>query len=234
MLNKVLAFRHAIESAYRSGLEENNCRIEIKIDDDKNYIHMSCEGGGHTLSSTIAFRKYVLCPRYIVSSKDEDRWYISANKLVRLYGVRPIDCVVVEGGILLPENRYYLKEYSSLKWLHPRQDGNYSLEGDDMEGMPEYVWEYNEELYFCHDCTEIWKKGSEEEHRSDCPHFVGDKTVQQLLDSSETRERWIWYLKQLLPFKYVSIYKEDGVNKVTIFNMWFGRCFNSKTTEIGK
>ena len=36
----------------------------------------------------------------------------------------------------------------------------------------------------------------------------------------------IWYLKQLLPLKYVSKYREDDENKLTVWNMWFGKCYN--------
>jgi len=39
---------------------------------------------------------------------------------------------------------------------------------------------------------------------------------------------FIWYLKQLLPLKYDTIYGEDGKTKVAVWNMWMGRCFNVK------
>ena len=34
-----------------------------------------------------------------------------------------------------------------------------------------------------------------------------------------------WYLKQLLPLTYVSSYWVDEVLKVSIWKMWFGRCY---------
>ncbi len=38
-----------------------------------------------------------------------------------------------------------------------------------------------------------------------------------------------WILKQLLPLQYNSTFKEEGVKKISIWNMWFGRSFNIKT-----
>lgn len=35
-----------------------------------------------------------------------------------------------------------------------------------------------------------------------------------------------WYLMQLFPFKYDTVYEEDGVKKVAIWNMFLGRCYN--------
>ncbi len=47
----------------------------------------------------------------------------------------------------------------------------------------------------------------------------------------------IWYLKQLLPLRYQSQYAEilpgGGERKLlTIWRMWFGRCFNVQTWEL--
>lgn len=39
----------------------------------------------------------------------------------------------------------------------------------------------------------------------------------------------IWYLKQLFPLKYDTVYWENGEKKVEIWRMFFGRCFNIKT-----
>lgn len=36
----------------------------------------------------------------------------------------------------------------------------------------------------------------------------------------------LWHIKQLFPFVYVSRYGENGERHLTIWNMWFGRCFN--------
>ena len=35
-----------------------------------------------------------------------------------------------------------------------------------------------------------------------------------------------WYLKQILPLKYVNTFTEKGIRKKCVFRMWFGRCFD--------
>ena len=42
----------------------------------------------------------------------------------------------------------------------------------------------------------------------------------------------MWYLKQLLPLMYVSKYKEDGKEYVSVWRMWFGKCFSHRKFEI--
>lgn len=42
----------------------------------------------------------------------------------------------------------------------------------------------------------------------------------------------IWYLKQLFPLKYDTTYGENGKWYVSVWRMWFGRCFNIKKWEI--
>ncbi len=41
-----------------------------------------------------------------------------------------------------------------------------------------------------------------------------------------------WYLEQLLPLKYKSNYKSEGKKLNTVWNMWFGKCFNIETKEL--
>lgn len=38
----------------------------------------------------------------------------------------------------------------------------------------------------------------------------------------------VWCLKQLFPLKYDTVYTEGGKRKVSIWRMWFGRCFQVK------
>lgn len=45
-------------------------------------------------------------------------------------------------------------------------------------------------------------------------------------------ERAIWYVKQLLPLRYVSEYIEGGEARVSVWRMWFGRCFDVKTWRV--
>lgn len=41
-----------------------------------------------------------------------------------------------------------------------------------------------------------------------------------------------WFLKQLLPLTYVSTYAEHGAKKLTIFKMWFGKCYKVRNYEL--
>ena len=45
--------------------------------------------------------------------------------------------------------------------------------------------------------------------------------------------RLLWYLKQLLPFTYVTEYGENEKRYVEVWRMWFGRCFNRRRWVIG-
>lgn len=38
-------------------------------------------------------------------------------------------------------------------------------------------------------------------------------------------ERLKWYLKQLLPFIYVTTFTADSKRRLCIWRMWMGRCF---------
>lgn len=42
----------------------------------------------------------------------------------------------------------------------------------------------------------------------------------------------IWYVRQLLPLKYRTVYEEDGKRYSCEWRMWFGRCFDIKREEI--
>jgi hypothetical protein len=45
-------------------------------------------------------------------------------------------------------------------------------------------------------------------------------------------ERIKWYIKQLLPLKYESTFREKGVMKHCVWRMWFGRCFDILEREV--
>lgn len=42
----------------------------------------------------------------------------------------------------------------------------------------------------------------------------------------------LWYLKQLFPLTYRSKYNMDGKKYFHVWQMWFGKCFNSEKYEI--
>lgn len=48
----------------------------------------------------------------------------------------------------------------------------------------------------------------------------------------ETYNRYIWPLKQLLPFKYKTEYIEDGKSYITKWRMWMGKCFHVQKWEL--
>jgi hypothetical protein len=58
-----------------------------------------------------------------------------------------------------------------------------------------------------------------------------DKTMYKL-------KKLLWYLKQLLPLTYWSIYQEFDKNSdryktyFSIYRMWFGQVFNAVTVEV--
>lgn len=45
-------------------------------------------------------------------------------------------------------------------------------------------------------------------------------------------ERIKWYFKQLLPLRYESTYTEAGHRWLTIWRMWFGRCYNVRNYKL--
>lgn len=71
-------------------------------------------------------KKYIVFPGYI------GKHYISAKRLIQLYGVDWKACVVVGGLLSVREmsdviySGYYRdQKVSNLVWLTPREDGNY-------------------------------------------------------------------------------------------------------------
>ena len=42
----------------------------------------------------------------------------------------------------------------------------------------------------------------------------------------------IWYLKQLLPLTYTSIYTEGEQKKLSVWKMFLGKCYNIKVYNL--
>lgn len=42
----------------------------------------------------------------------------------------------------------------------------------------------------------------------------------------------LWALKQLLPLKYHTTYGRDGAQYVSVWRMWFGRCFSIEEWQV--
>lgn len=71
--------------------------------------------------------KYLVCPGYVSSVNDKDEHYISAMRLIKLYGVHPRECVVLTDNM-----RGYSQEFlNSLYALYPRRNGNYTIPSKD-------------------------------------------------------------------------------------------------------
>jgi|GEM_PF-6969725 len=63
---------------------------------------------------------FIVCPGYIVSKYDGDEHFINAQMLIALFGVNPKHCKVVG-----PYNDHFPASWPE---LHPKYDGNYSLD----------------------------------------------------------------------------------------------------------
>lgn len=68
---------------------------------------------------------YVVLPGYVTSQNDGDRHYITAERLIELYGVDPRRCIVVD------RSRPHMAQgihwsLADLPQLKPRSDGNYT------------------------------------------------------------------------------------------------------------
>lgn len=51
----------------------------------------------------------------------------------------------------------------------------------------------------------------------------------------EVVSKILWYLKQLFPFQYHTVYgKEDGSWYMCVWRMWFGRCFDINEHKLDK
>lgn len=69
---------------------------------------------------------YIVIPGFVTSARDGSRHYITARQLVRLYGVREADCIVVH----LEQRTIGLTLEQMVEYpiLIPRHDGDYSLD----------------------------------------------------------------------------------------------------------
>lgn len=56
-------------------------------------------------------KKYLVCPRYIISSTDGQIHHVTARELMRLYDVSPAECVVDDG-------RESYRSFSSGRYLN--------------------------------------------------------------------------------------------------------------------
>lgn len=67
--------------------------------------------------------------KYLVLTFNLGELYVSADQLIRLYGVDPKDCIILPAPPITPDYYYnhVLKNNKNLIVLKPRPDGNYTL-----------------------------------------------------------------------------------------------------------
>jgi hypothetical protein len=69
--------------------------------------------------------KYIVYDGEVKSKKDGDIHYISHQQVIRLFGVNPIECLLVNRPDWF---RGYAPEFlKTLRILQPKQDGDYNL-----------------------------------------------------------------------------------------------------------
>lgn len=93
-----------------------------------------------------AIKKYVVCPGYVTSRKDNQRHFVTARALVDLYGVALNECVTYDYEQASSSMSYERDNEWKLKLiaLHPRSDGNYLLPGESKaeEVRRKVVWPF--------------------------------------------------------------------------------------------
>lgn len=68
-------------------------------------------------------KNFLVVPGPILSRIDGDRHYISAGRLMDLYGVHREECIIIDSS----RNAYLYGRYEGCLILEPRFDGDYSL-----------------------------------------------------------------------------------------------------------
>lgn len=101
---------------------------------DDNISHWSCgwNNRNNQKDNLENMKKYLVIPGY-VDSKNGERHFISARKLIWLYGVDPKDCIVKHFENSMQEIR------SDLIILQPDYSGNYSLDRGNMKYKLPYI-----------------------------------------------------------------------------------------------
>jgi hypothetical protein len=74
-------------------------------------------------------KKYLVIPGEVVSQNDGQTHFISAQQLIKLYGVDKRDCVIVSPKSIA------INFYEDLIKLTPKEDGNYQLHTNSVKFM---------------------------------------------------------------------------------------------------
>jgi len=86
-----------------------------------------CEGSGQFIRGTGMDKKYLVFPGKVISRHDGDSHFITADKLIRLFGVKREECIIINS--LDEAGRIMNTEPGFQKMIHlsPRWDGDYTL-----------------------------------------------------------------------------------------------------------
>lgn len=71
--------------------------------------------------------KYAICTGYIISKSDGDMHWLDASQLIKLYGIRREECIIIEEGDKNSERGYTSEFLDSLTYLRPRYNGDYLI-----------------------------------------------------------------------------------------------------------
>ena len=70
-------------------------------------------------------KKYLVIPGHVFSQNDDQQHYIGAGQLMRLYGVDPKECIIIDTvGLLRGLETGF---YGNMPQLVPRPNGDYRL-----------------------------------------------------------------------------------------------------------
>ena len=74
-------------------------------------------------------KRWIVCPGFVESRHDLQTHWINAEKLIRLYGVNPEECIILlRDEMQIPLG--YPLGYENLPVLRPRYDGDYRIHDD--------------------------------------------------------------------------------------------------------
>lgn len=80
-------------------------------------------------------KRFVIHPGFVVSKSSGQREYVGAVQLMRLYGIDPRDCIVVEPTD--GQRRYAEEQGIKLLHLKPQDDGVYSIRREAQHRSPQ-------------------------------------------------------------------------------------------------
>ena len=93
----------------------------------KRWLEHRCHGAYRRCVPQAPNKRYIVIPGHVVSWHDHQRHFISADRLMDLYGVRRVECVTVPPHQVEDPRINELIKRDGLIPLTPRGDGDYTL-----------------------------------------------------------------------------------------------------------